>query len=197
MRTSLGAPISRDLCVPLSPPLSLGLKQGPQHRGADWASCFLHLHPSPERPGRHPAQGWPHAGEDALCHVFRGRLPFQKTMARSGTEEKRMSLSSRLAHHPQGLAALSQQLMWKQTLGWQRARSLPGLQVLLFVLSLLPMTFPHSGIPKGHSDPEGSGSPSPSVPPRALTQCPQRPGAPCLSVVKGEPVCPGHLARGM
>lgn len=183
---------------PASSPLSLGHSgKAPSTEALTGLPAFFNSILPPERPGRHPAQGWTHVGEDALCHVFRGRLPFQKTMAQSGDRSEYNVTLQPAGPLPPGPGSPEPAAeVDAQTLGWQQARSLPGLQVLLPILSLLPMTFLHSGIPNGHSDPEGSGRPGPSVPPRALAHT-ELGGAPRPSVVEGEPVCPGHPAQGV
>lgn len=101
---------------------------------------LLHLHPSPEKPRRHPAQGQPREGKGALCHEGPQLLGKTTLPAHSGTSgQKKMALSRRLAV-PWACAALSRQVPRPQMLWAARGQSPHRPQVPLPILSLQPMT---------------------------------------------------------
>lgn len=108
----------------------------------------------------------------------------------SGAEEN--ATPRRLASCPQACAALSRQQTYRTPALWPAGGQVPP------HCHHCPWPRPHSGIPIGHSAPEGSGRPGSSLPPRAVTQGPHRVGTPCLSIIEGELTCPwvpgtGHV----
>lgn len=111
----------------------------------------------------------------------------QKTMA---VWARRECHSRRLASCPQACAALSRQQMYRTPALWPAGGQVPP------HCHHCPWPRPHSSIPTGHSDPEGSGRPGSSLPPRALTQRPHRVGIHAFPSSKESSHAPGCLAQG-